>query len=160
MDTLIDGLMYTNEWILRNDLRPSPGGNTLHCTELVSTANLSRLISFEQAIQLMDVSERLDLKKKNIWNQWENSIFKPQSTIIQSHFWCESVKGGLCDKCLYGWGQRGARLTGFKWGSTRSRASVITELSPAQNAVGVMLIRIICCMNNTATSTHHIPRHC
>ena len=36
---------------------------------------------------------------------------------------------------------------------------MITELCPAQNVVGVTLIRIMCCMNNTATSSHHkLPR--
>lgn len=64
-----------------------------------------------------------------------------------------------CDKCLYGWGQQRARLTSFKLGTTRSRGSVITELCPPQNVVGVTLIRIMCCMNNTAISTYHtLPR--
>lgn len=41
----------------------------------------------------------------------------------------------------------------------RSRASVITELCSPPNVVGVTLIRIMCCMNNTAGSTHsaHTP---
>lgn len=115
-------------------------------------------------IQLISAFKRTDLKKIKQSEANEKSALlsqkdMPLTAIIWQHCWCESVKGGLCDKCMYGRGQQGARLTSFKLGTTRSRASVITELCPAQNVVGVTLIRIMCCMNNTATSTHHtLPR--
>lgn len=68
-------------------------------------------------------------------------------------------KRSECDECLHGRGQQRARLTSFKLGSTRSTGSVITELCPPQNVVGVTLIRIMCCMDNTAIATYHtLPR--
>lgn len=144
---LINGYSEILKTLLHEDL-------TLHSTELFPHKDQETAKPFDL---MWKTREKFETMKKRTATNYQTEL-KVSAQAFRDIVM--RVSGGRSLWQVSVWsGRPGARLTCFKLGSTGSRASVITELSPAQNVVGVTLIRIMCCMNNTATSTQHtLPR--